>query len=94
MYRTADKNQNVRIDANWALDKMVISVPPLFAIRAMTNCNHKNSAVKIAQLRLMHCVTVIADPIQILTGTGLKEARKLILKTCVAAVEDANIDIR
>lgn len=94
MFRTADKNQNVRIDANWALDKMVISVPPLFAIKSLTNCNHKNSAVKIAQLRLMYCVTVMADPIHILTGSGLKEARKLILKNCVAAVEDANINIR
>lgn len=94
MYRTAHKNQNIRIDANWALDIMVISVPPLFAIRAMTNCHQKNSAVRITQLRLMHCVAVIADPMKILTGTVLKEARKLILKTCIATIENSNVDIR
>lgn len=94
MYRTADKNQNIRIDANWALDKMVISVSPLFAIRAITNCHQKNSAVIITQLRLIHCVTVIADPIKILTGTALKEVRKLILKTCIATIENPNVDIR
>lgn len=94
MYRTADKNQNIRIDANWALDKMVISVSPLFAIRAITNCYHKNSAVRIAQLRLMHYVTVIANPMKILTEIVLKEVRKLILKTCVTTIEDPNVDIR
>lgn len=94
MYRTADKNQNIRIDANWALDKMVISVPPLFAIRAITNNHYKNSTVRLSQLRLLHCVTVIADPMKILTGTVLKEGRKLILKTCVATIEDRYVDIR
>ncbi|XP_022166455.1 uncharacterized protein LOC111031002 [Myzus persicae] len=96
MNRTADKNQNIRIDANWALDKMVISIPPLYSIKSIANCSqHKNPAVKIAQLRLMHCVTVIADPMKILTGiTGLKKARQLILKNCVATIEDANAEIR
>lgn len=94
MYRTADKNQNVRIDANWALDKMVISVPALFAIRTIANCHHKNPAVKIAQFRLMHCVTVIAEPMKILTGVGLKETRQLILRNCITALEDGNADIR
>lgn len=94
MYRTADKNQNVRIDANWALDKMVISIPALFAIKVMANCHHKNPAVKITQLRLMYSVTVIAEPIKILTGPGLKEARQLILQSCVSVVEDTNADIR
>jgi len=96
MNRTADKNQNIRIDANWALDKMVISVPPLYSIKSIANCSqHKNPAVKIAQLRLMHCITVIADPMKILTGiAGLKKARQLILKSCVATIEDANAEIR
>jgi len=96
MNRTADKNQNIRIDANWALDKMVISIPPLYSITSIANCSqHKNPAVKIAQLRLMHCITVIADPIKILSGTtGLKKARQLIFKTCVATIEDANAEIR
>ncbi|XP_050436683.1 uncharacterized protein LOC126843302 [Adelges cooleyi] len=94
MYRTADKNQQLRIDANWALDKMVMSVPSLMAIKAMANCRHKNPAVKIAQLRLMHCVTAIVDPIKLLTAPGLREARRLVLNNCVAAVEDANADIR
>lgn len=94
MYRTADKNQNVRIDANWALDKMVISISPLFAIKAIANCHHKNPAVKLAQLRLMYCVTVIADPMKILTEICLKEVRRLIFKNCVAGIEDANADIR
>lgn len=95
MNRTADKNQNVRIDANWALDKMVISVPASFSIKALANSNHhKNPAVKIAQLRLMHCVSVIADPTKILTKVELRDVRRLILKNCVSAVEDANAEIR
>lgn len=94
IYRTADKNQNVRIDANWALNKMVISVPPLFAIKAIVNCHHKNPTVKIAQLRLMYYITVIVGPIKILTEIGLKEVRRLIFKNCVVGVEDANADIR
>lgn len=94
MYRTADKNQNVRIDANRALDKMVISIPPLFAVKAIANCHHKNPAVKMAQLRLMYCVAIIAEPKKILTGIGLKEVRRLIFKNCVAEVENANADIR
>ncbi|XP_050053434.1 uncharacterized protein LOC114132480 isoform X2 [Aphis gossypii] len=96
MNRTADKNQNIRIDANWALDKMVISIPPLYSITSIANCSqHKNPAIKIAKLRLMHCITVIADPIKILSGTtGLKKARQLILKTCIATIEDPNAEIR
>jgi len=96
MNRTADKNQNIRFDANWALDKMVISVPPLFSIKSIANSSlHKNPAVKIAQLRLMHCVAVIADPMKILTGiSGLKKIRQLILKNCLATIEDANAEVR
>jgi hypothetical protein len=94
MYRTADKHQNVRMDANWALDKMILNITPVSSIKVIANCHHKNSAVKITQLRLLHRATVLADPMKILIGTGLKESRQLILKNCVVAVEDANSDIR
>ncbi|XP_050528085.1 uncharacterized protein LOC126898189 [Daktulosphaira vitifoliae] len=94
MCKTADKNQQLRIDANWALDKMVISVPLLVAIKALAGCRHKNPSVKVAQLRLMHGAVVIGDPKKILISPGLKEARRLVLRNCITAIEDSNADVR
>jgi len=61
----ADKNQNIHIDANWALDKMVISIPLLYSIKSIANCIVNTKIQLLKKHRLMHCVAIIADPMKI-----------------------------
>lgn len=94
LQKTADTNKFVRIDANEALDSMVINILPIHSVRTLVQKGipHRNSVVRTAAARLLVCIVGTVGVQTLFAGN--KETRNRIVSAAAQCMNDGCQDVR